>query len=52
MTPYEAALRGAFLTALTFFDGLLVGLAAGDLVFHLIRGSSLYSKTRPIHSAC
>jgi len=41
MTPYKAALRGAFLTVLTLFGGLLVGLAAGDLVFHLIPGSSL-----------
>ena len=41
MTPYKAALRGAFLTVLTLFGGLLAGLAAGDLVFHLIPGSSL-----------
>ena len=41
MTPYKAALRGAFLTGLTLFGGLLVGLAVGDLVFHLIPGSSL-----------
>jgi hypothetical protein len=41
MTPYKAAWRGAFLTVLTLFGGLLVGLAAGDLVFRLIPGSSL-----------
>ncbi len=41
MTTYKAALRGAFLTVLTLFGGLLAGLALGDLVFHLIPGSSL-----------
>jgi hypothetical protein len=41
MRPYKAALRGAFLTVLTLFGGLLVGLAVGDLAFHLIPGSSL-----------
>jgi hypothetical protein len=41
MTAYKAALRGAFLTVLTLFGGLLIGLAAGDLVFHLIPGSSV-----------
>ncbi len=41
MTPYKAALRGAFLTLLTLFGGLLAGLVVGDLVFHLIPGSSV-----------
>jgi hypothetical protein len=41
LRPYKSALRGAFLTVLTLFGGLVVGLAAGDLVFHLIPGSSL-----------
>ena len=41
MTPYKAALRGALLTLLTLFGGLLAGLVVGDLVFHLIPGSSI-----------
>ncbi len=41
MTPSQAALRGAFLTVVTLFGGLLLGLAVGDLVFHLIPGSSI-----------
>lgn len=35
------ALRGALLTVLTLFGGLLIGLIAGDLVFRLIPGSSV-----------
>lgn len=41
MTAYKTALRGAFLTVATLFGGLLAGLSLGDLVFHLIPGSSL-----------
>lgn len=41
MTPYKAALHGAFLTLLTLFGGLLAGSAVGNLVFHLIPGSSV-----------
>jgi hypothetical protein len=35
------ALRGAILTILTLFGGLLLGLLAGDITFHLIPGSSV-----------
>lgn len=34
-------LKGAFLTILTLFGGLLIGLVAGDIVFRLIPGSSI-----------
>lgn len=34
-------LKSAFLTVATLFGGLLLGLAAGDLVFRLIPGSSI-----------
>ena len=40
-TGYWPALRGAFLTILTLFGGLLIGLVAGDIVFRLIPGSSI-----------
>lgn len=33
--------QGAFLTVLTLFGGLLLGLVVGDLVFRLIPGSSI-----------
>ena len=35
------ALRGGFLTLLTLFGGLLIGLVAGDITFRLIPGSSV-----------
>jgi hypothetical protein len=35
------AILSAFLTLLTLFGGLAIGLLAGDLVFHLIPGSSI-----------
>jgi len=35
------ALRGAILTVVTLFGGLLIGLVAGDIAFHLIPGSSV-----------
>jgi hypothetical protein len=38
---YKPLLRGALLTVLTLFGGLFIGLVSGDLVFHLIPGSSL-----------
>lgn len=34
-------LRGAVLTVLTLFGGLLIGLVLGDLVFHVLPGHSL-----------
>lgn len=34
-------IRGAFLTILTLFGGLLLGLLVGDLVFRVLPGSSL-----------
>jgi hypothetical protein len=50
MRPYKAALRGALLTVVTLFGGLLLGLALGDLVYHLIPGSSLV-EVKPGHAA-
>lgn len=35
------ALRGALLTLLTLFGGLLIGLVVGDLVFHILPGHNL-----------
>lgn len=35
------ALRGALLTILTLFGGLLIGLVLGDVTFRLIPGSSV-----------
>jgi len=37
----KPALRGALLTVLTLFGGLLIGLIMGDIVFRLIPGSSV-----------
>lgn len=41
MSAYQYAARGAFLTVLTLFGGLLLGLAAGEITFELIPGSSV-----------
>ena len=41
ITTLQPALRGAFLTMLTLFGGLLVGLVVGDITFRLIPGSSI-----------
>lgn len=37
----KSALRGALLTVVTLFGGLLIGLVAGDITFRLIPGSSI-----------
>jgi hypothetical protein len=37
----KPALRGALLTVMTLFGGLLIGLLVGDIVFRLIPGSSV-----------
>ncbi len=49
-STYKSALSGAFLTVLTLFGGLLIGLAAGDIIFHLIPGSSV-EKVKLGHAA-
>jgi hypothetical protein len=46
----QPALRGAFLTVLTLFGGLLIGLVVGDLVFHVLPGHSLVNPS-PAHIA-
>ncbi len=38
---FKPALRGALITLLTLLGGLILGLVAGDAVFHLIPGSSV-----------
>lgn len=38
---YRAAVKGAWITVLTLFGGLLIGLLVGDVVFKLIPGSSV-----------
>jgi hypothetical protein len=42
--------RGALLTVLTLFGGLLIGLLLGDLVFHILPGHNL-SNPDPFHVA-
>jgi len=44
------ALRGALMTVLTLFGGLLIGLLLGDLVFHILPGHSL-ANPNPLHIA-
>jgi len=41
ITSIKLAWRGALLTLLTLFGGLLIGLIAGDITFRLIPGSSI-----------
>jgi len=48
-TKYPA-LRGALLTLLTLFGGLLIGLVVGDLVFHILPGHNLENPS-PAHMA-
>jgi hypothetical protein len=43
-------IRGAYLTLLTLFGGLLIGLVAGDLVFQLLPGHNLEDPD-PVHMA-
>jgi hypothetical protein len=38
---YQPTVRGALLTVLTVFGGLLIGLVLGNVVFRLIPGSSI-----------
>lgn len=47
---FKPALRGAFLTILTLFGGLLIGLILGDLVFRVIPGHNLENPS-PAHMA-
>jgi hypothetical protein len=47
---YRPVLLGAFLTILTLFGGLLVGLVLGDLIFRLIPGHNLNNPS-PTHVA-
>lgn len=47
---YRPALRGAFLTLLTLFGGLLIGLVLGDVVFRVLPGHNL-ENPRPAHMA-
>lgn len=44
------ALRGALLTLLSLFGGLLIGLVVGDLVFHILPGHNLENPS-PAHMA-
>jgi hypothetical protein len=44
------AFKGAYLTVITIFGGLLIGLVIGDLVFHLLPGHNLEDPD-PVHIA-
>jgi hypothetical protein len=46
----DSVWRGAILTVITLFGGLLVGLAAGSITFHFIPGSSV-TNVNPGHAA-
>lgn len=47
---YRPAVRGALLTIVTLFGGLLLGLVTGDLVFKVLPGHSLQNPD-PVHVA-
>ena len=49
MSQPMTALRGGFLTLLTLFGGLLIGLVAGDITFRLIPGSSVENVKVKVH---
>src|SRR5262245_36003800 len=46
--PYKTLLRGASLTVITLFGGMLLGVVAGELVFEALPGHSA-SDPKPLH---